>query len=154
MQLTKDEIYELVGMALISGAVNHSVEGLPDRHCFSTGELAAFRDRAIAAHTAKVLGDVEPVGEVILNYSTHMERYHPDGPMNDVAWLVDAAVPKSGTKLYPAHTVAALAARVAGLEKDAADFQMAYRIKCDEETKTQAVEIERLRAALAAKGQA
>jgi len=42
--------------------------------------------------------------------------------MNDVAWLVDAAVPKSGTKLYPAHTVAALAARVAELEKDAAEF--------------------------------
>ncbi len=75
-----------------------------------------YAAKAIAAHTAKVLEDVEPVGEVILNYSTHMERCHPDGPMNDVAWLVDAAVPKSGTKLYPAHTVAALAARVAELE--------------------------------------
>jgi len=136
--LTKDEIEEV-----FQSVANDD----PEVHL-------RFAAAAIAAHTAKVLGDVEPVGEVILNYSTHMERCHPDGPMNDVAWLVDAAVPKSGTKLYPAHTVAALAARVAELEKDAADFQMAYRIKCDEETKTQAVEIERLRAALAAKGQA
>ena len=103
MQLTKDEINTIWS------------------DCQDTGNATreSIAAAVIAAHTAKVLEDVEPVGEVILNYSTHMERCHPDGPMNDVAWLVDAAVPKSGTKLYPAHTVAALAARVAELEKDA-----------------------------------
>jgi outer membrane murein-binding lipoprotein Lpp len=37
-------------------------------------------------------------------------------------------------------------AEVDRLRADAADFHMAYRMKCDEETKAQAVEIERLRA--------
>jgi predicted RNase H-like nuclease (RuvC/YqgF family) len=40
-------------------------------------------------------------------------------------------------------------AEVERLRADAADFHMAYRMKCDEETKAQAVEIERLRAELA-----
>jgi hypothetical protein len=40
-------------------------------------------------------------------------------------------------------------AEVESLRADAADFHMAYRMKCDEETKAQAVEIERLRAELA-----
>jgi len=39
-------------------------------------------------------------------------------------------------------------AEVEALRADAADFHMAYRMKCDEETKAQAVGIERLRAAL------
>jgi hypothetical protein len=38
------------------------------------------------------------------------------------------------------------AAELARLRTEAASFQMAYRLKCDEETKAQAVEIERLRA--------
>jgi hypothetical protein len=42
-----------------------------------------------------------------------------------------------------------LHAEVERLRADAADFHMAYRMKCDEETKAQAVEIERLRAELA-----
>jgi len=37
-------------------------------------------------------------------------------------------------------------AEVERLRADAADFHMAYRMKCDEETKAQAVEIEMLRA--------
>jgi len=37
----------------------------------------------------------------------------------------------------------------ARLRGDAADFHMAYRMKCDEETKAQAVKVERLRAELA-----
>jgi len=110
--LTKDEAEKLLREA----GAEEAVAGL---FYVTAKDIAAV----IAAHTAKVLGDVEPVGEVILNYSTHMERCHPDGPMNDVAWLVDAAVPKSGTKLYPAHTVAALAARVAELEKDALRYR-------------------------------
>ncbi len=118
MQLTKDEIDALLPKPYRASGQQMSYDGYDKAHChlFSIGQVHSVVSAAIAAHTAKVLGDVEPVGEVILNYSTHMERCHPDGPMNDVAWLVDAAVPKSGTKLYPAHTVAALAARVAELE--------------------------------------
>jgi hypothetical protein len=44
---------------------------------------------------------------------------------------------------------AELRAEVEKLRADAADFHMAYRMKCDEETKAQAVEVERLRAELA-----
>ena len=39
-----------------------------------------------------------------------------------------------------------LRAECEALRADAADFHMAYRMKCDEETKVQAVELERLRA--------
>lgn len=42
------------------------------------------------------------------------------------------------------------AAELARLRAEAASFQMAYRLKCDEETKAQAVEIARLRAEVAA----
>ncbi len=38
------------------------------------------------------------------------------------------------------------AAELARLRAEAASFQMAYRLKCDEELKAQALEIERLRA--------
>ncbi|MFO0521294.1 MAG: hypothetical protein ACK515_12875, partial [bacterium] len=41
-----------------------------------------------------------------------------------------------------------LHAEVERLRADAADFHMAYRMKCDEKTKAQAVEVERLRAVI------
>jgi hypothetical protein len=44
---------------------------------------------------------------------------------------------------------AELRAEVERLRADAADFHMAYRMKCDEETIAQAVEIEKLREELA-----
>jgi hypothetical protein len=47
------------------------------------------------------------------------------------------------------QATAELRAEVERLRADAADFHMAYRMKCDEETKAQAVEIKRLRAELA-----
>jgi hypothetical protein len=43
----------------------------------------------------------------------------------------------------------ALHAEVERLRADAADFHITYRMKCDEETKAKAVEVERLRAELA-----
>lgn len=49
---------KLVEMALKSGAVNHFVQGLPDRYAFSLSELTSFR----AAIIADLCGDVEPEG--------------------------------------------------------------------------------------------
>jgi hypothetical protein len=43
-----------------------------------------------------------------------------------------------------------LRAEVERLRSDAADFHMAYRMKCDEETKAKAVDVERLRGVLTA----
>jgi hypothetical protein len=51
-------------------------------------------------------------------------------------------------RLAVEQATAELRAEVERLRADAADFHMAYRMKCDEKTKAQAVEVESLRAAL------
>ncbi len=66
-----------------------------------------------------------------------------DAPESPTAIIVEQC--KCG--LLAVGYAADLKAEVERLRADAADFHMAYRMKCDEETKAQAVEIERLRAA-------
>lgn len=57
-----------------------------------------------------------------------------------------------GDKLYTAPPDSA--ARIAELEKERDDFHMQYRVKCDEETKAQAVRIAKLEAVLKVAGEA
>jgi len=123
-----DKHDKLVEMARDCGLAITSERGQEFR--FTVPQLAAFRS-AILADAAK---DVEPVGEVMLGYSTELEKCYPDGPMNHVHWNEKSAVPCAGSDIYSASTVASLAstlaaaqalnaelvARVEGLEKDAA----------------------------------
>ena len=109
---------KLVEMALKSGAVNHFVQGLPDRYAFSLSELTSFR----AAIIADLCGDVEPVAWRF--------RWSPQGD-----WHITSHEPRGGDgtnkePLYSATTLAAaqalnaeLVARVEGLEKDAARYR-------------------------------
>lgn len=71
-----------------------------------------------------------------------------DWPVRPDCW--DFAMDFLGDPEAPAVEayVAGLEAEVERLRSEAADFHMAYRIKCDEETKAQAVEIGQLREAL------
>mgnify|MGYP000747583493 CR=1 FL=1 len=85
---------------------------------FTRDQLTAFAAAVIAAHTAKVLGDVEPVAW------QKADRQATEDGFAIIGWLPCTKheynallIPKRA--LYPAHTVAALAARVAELEKDA-----------------------------------
>lgn len=121
-----DKHDKLVAMAASAGAALDDSLGY---YRFSEAALAAFRS-AILADAAK---DVEPVGEVMLGYSTELEKCYPDGPMNHVHWNEKSAVPCAGSDIYSDSTVAGLAstlaaaqalnaelvARVEGLEKDA-----------------------------------
>lgn len=77
-----------------------------------------YAAKAIAAHTAKVLEDVEPVAWGIFAMNGNIRFWSCDKAS------ADAQAAKTGGEvvgIYPAHTVAALAARVAELEKDAGD---------------------------------
>lgn len=111
-----DKHDKLVEMALKSGAVNHFVQGLPDRYAFSLGELAAFRS-AILADAAK---DVEPVAWGIFSNNGNIRFWACDKAS------ADSQAAKTGGDvegLCLASTLAAaqalnaeLVARVAGLE--------------------------------------
>ena len=100
MQLTKDEAEKLLREA----GAEEAVAGL---FYVTAKDIAAV----IAAHTAKVLEDVKPVAW--MGVSGVGERIVSKTQM----------YPFMTTPLYPAHTVAALAARVAELEKDAARLE-------------------------------
>ena len=85
---------------------------------FTRDQLTAFAAAVIAAHTAKVLGDVEPVAW------QKADRQATEDGFAIIGWLPCTKheynallIPKRA--LYPAHTVAALAARVAELEQQA-----------------------------------
>ena len=92
---------------------------------FTRDQLTAFAAAVIAAHTAKVLGDVEPVAEF------GGRRQTPEGTTEFWGVLLEPwDAPPKGSQLYSASTVAALKAerdaalaRVAELEKDAARYQ-------------------------------
>lgn len=100
MQLTKDEAEKLLREA----GAEEAVAGL---FYVTAKDIAAV----IAAHTAKVLEDVKPVAW--MGVSGVGERIVSKTQM----------YPFMTTPLYPAHTVAALAARVAELEKDAGRYR-------------------------------
>lgn len=125
------------------------------RHDTDSIAYAGQRDAILVGKAGKLIaslcGDVEPVGEVMLGYSTELEKCYPDGPMNHVHWNEKRAVPCAGSDIYSASTVAtlkaerdalreklwaqdvrcgkleiekgALKARVAELEKDAARLE-------------------------------
>lgn len=105
MQLTKDEIEEV-----FQSVANDD----PEVHL-------RFAAAVIAAHTAKVLGDVEPVAWGIFAMNGNIRFWSCDKAS------ADAQAAKTGGEvvgIYPAHTVAALAARVAELEKDALRYRL------------------------------
>lgn len=122
---------KLIQMLRASGAEQCNSAGT--LFMVSVKDAAAYRS-AILADAAK---DVEPVGEVMLGYSTELEKCYPDGPMNHVHWNEKSAVPCAGSDIYSASTVASLAstlaaaqalnaelvARVEGVEKDAARYR-------------------------------
>ena len=54
----------------------------------------------------------------------------------------------AGNHAFSAADIRALLDRLKSAEAERDSFYMDYRMKCDEETKRQAIEIERLRAAL------
>lgn len=97
---------KLVEMALKSGAVNHFVQGLPDRYAFSLGELAAFR----AAIIASLCMGAEPVAEIMSAYAIHWRGSDPIAPTVRKHGL------RVGSHLYADTTVAALKALVTELE--------------------------------------
>ena len=120
-----DKHDKLVEIALKSGAVNHFVQGLPDRYAFSLGELAAFA----AAHVASLCADAEPVAWM-MQWPNHGPSFTID--KSDYVYWVDgkATYPDGLVPLAPASTVASLTAqrdqalaRVAELEKDAARYR-------------------------------
>ena len=110
-----DKHDKLVEMALKSGAVNHFVQGLPDRYAFSLGELAAFRS-AILADAAK---DVQAVAWRF--------RWNPQGD-----WHITSHEPRGGDgtnkePLYSASTLAAAQALNAELVARVAELVAALR---------------------------
>ena len=120
---------KLVEMALKSGAVNHFVQGLPDRYAFSLGELAAFRDRIVASLCA----DVEPFWHAVISHRAPIvnkavrsrdvaEEYAEKCSENYPGVEVIPLVPASTVASLTAQRDAALA-RVAELEKDAARYR-------------------------------
>ncbi len=120
-----DKHDKLVEIALKSGAVNHFVQGLPDRYAFSLGELTAFA----AAHVASLCADAEPVAWM-MQWRNHGPSFTID--KSDYVYWVDgkATYPDGLVPLAPASTVASLTAqrdqalaRVAELEKDAARYR-------------------------------
>lgn len=104
---------KLVEMALKSGAVNHFVQGLPDRYAFSLSELTAFR----AAIIADLCGDVEPVAYTWWDVAgaRHLDFRAPKGLSRARSTGVDG--------LVPASTVAALKAEIEALRKDAERYR-------------------------------
>lgn len=121
MQLTKDEIEALIAA---------SYE--PAEHGVRLNGEKLVKD-AIAAHAAKVLEDVEPFMFEEYPYNSHaMGCGLEDRDITDryeaMAYGWDRAMERAAEAipddLYPAHTVAALAARVAELEKDALRYRL------------------------------
>lgn len=112
MQLTKDEI-EAGAEAIYALWVNEPgyVPWVPNGNSTMQDKSRRLARVAIAAHKAKVLEDVEPVAW--MGVSGVGERIVSKTQM----------YPFMTTPLYPAHTVAALAARVAELEKDAGRYR-------------------------------
>jgi hypothetical protein len=68
-------------------------------------------------------------------------------PHSAEGWCLDCVV-ELGNENWRLRDVARDAAELARLRAAEADFHMEYRLKCDVENKAQAVQIERLRAAL------
>lgn len=124
-----DKHDKLVEMALKSGAVNHFVQGLPNRYAFSLNELAAFRDRIVASLCADVEQDGFRLVSVNAGFTELMEaldRADRKGYMPDAIY----GAYEGFQYRDPAPTVASLTAqrdaamaRVAELEKDAARYQ-------------------------------
>lgn len=112
-----DKHDKLVEMALKSGAVNHFVQGLPDRYAFSLSELTSFR----AAIIADLCGDVEPVAFMFQHSETGRVTF-VDAWQKENGWA--AANPRYSEvgALHGASTVAALKARVAELEESASQL--------------------------------
>lgn len=134
--LTKDEIDALMpepaAPAEVSGYVS-AYEPLPATPDYYTAEqVHSVVSAAIAAHTAKVLGDVEPVAwasKTMCIGPAYGKVHYDKLPIQSLNPLYYTHEP-----LYPAHTVAALksradalAARVAELEKDAARYRLLRR---------------------------
>jgi hypothetical protein len=124
-----DKHDKLVEMALKSGAVNHFVQGLPDRYAFSLGELAAFRDRIVASLCADVEQDGFRLVSVNAGFTELMEaldRADRKGYMPDAIYSAYEGFqyrdPASTVASLTAQRDAALA-RVAELEKDAARYR-------------------------------
>jgi hypothetical protein len=111
--LTKDEIDKL-----IKGAAFNEFELSNGSFIASFEDLRDLITDAIAAHTAKVLWDVEPVAFVSKRTLDEFAK-QPGAYLSGTCYSKDAG--NGHIPAYPAHTVAALAARVAELEKDAGD---------------------------------
>lgn len=121
---------KLVEMALKSGAVNHFVQGLPDRYAFSLNELAAFA----AAHVASLCADVKPIRAQCpeCDGSGKKARWGKN-ELGRSGWQSVPCTKCNGVgalHTYPASVVAAITAqrdaalaRVAELEKDAARYR-------------------------------
>lgn len=112
-----DKHDKLVEMALKSGAVNHFVQGLPDRYAFSLGELAALKS-AILADAAK---DVEPTlyrGTKLLSFE--VRYFGTKGMAEKLGYTYDPKEFCDASTLAAAQALnAELVARVEVLEKDA-----------------------------------
>ena len=103
---------KLVEMAQAAGI--GTVGGQPTAYPAGYTKLAAFR----AAIIADLCGDVEPVAEF------GGRRQTPEGTTEFWGVLLEPwDAPPKGSQLYSASTVAALKARVAELEKDAARYR-------------------------------
>ena len=103
---------KLVEMAQAAGI--GTVGGQPTAYPAGYTKLAAFR----AAIIADLCGDVEPVAEF------GGRRQTPEGTTEFWGVLLEPwDAPPKGSQLYSASTVAALKARVAELEKDAARLE-------------------------------
>jgi hypothetical protein len=87
-------------------------------------------------------------GENVFGLTRREQRWKAEQQAAEVlATLVGTALQAAAqVRVSEAQTDAAELAR---LRKEADSFHMAYRLKCDEETKAQALEIDRLRAELA-----
>ena len=117
---------KLVEMALKSGAVNHFVQGLPDRYAFSLNELAAFA----SAHVASLCADVKPIRAQCPECDGSGKKARlGENELGRYGWQSIPCTKCNGVgalHTYPASVVATITAqrdaamaRVAELEKDA-----------------------------------